>query len=157
MAWLIADAVTAARHILTPDFVADGAVSAIFPKWPGAYALLIRLDDPLAVGFGGQCSRLAAGWYAYAGSARGPGGVAARVARHLRHDKKPHWHVDQLTLSAGRVIALALADARECATAARLRDSGAFAHVLPGFGSSDCSACISHLLAWSATAPVPGQ
>lgn len=157
MAWLIADAVAAARHILTPDFIADGAIRADFPEWPGAYALLIRLDDPLNVGFGRQHSRLAAGWYAYAGSARGAGGVGARIARHLRRDKKAHWHVDRLTLGAGRVVALALVDAEECAIAARLRDGGAFAHVLPGFGSNDCPACVSHLLAWQATVPVSGQ
>ena len=43
---------------------------------------------------------LAPGCYVYAGSARGPGGIRARVRRHLRPDKTPHWHIDQVTAYA---------------------------------------------------------
>jgi Uri superfamily endonuclease len=157
VARLIADPVAAARAILTPDFIVEDASSPGLPKWRGAYALLIRLDSDLETGFCRAQDRLAVGWYAYVGSAHGPGGVGARIARHLRRDKKPHWHVDRLTLRAGRVVALALADAEECAIALRLRQSTAFAHILPGFGSSDCAVCTSHLLAWNASACLAAQ
>lgn len=116
--------------------------------WPGSYVLLIRLDEWLPVRFAGCETDLTAGWYAYAGSARGPGGVGARIARHLSASKKVHWHVDALTLAARRIEALALPDASECEIAARLCASGGFGHILPGFGSSDCRTCASHLLAW---------
>ncbi|MCB2062000.1 MAG: GIY-YIG nuclease family protein [Novosphingobium sp.] len=116
--------------------------------WPGSYALLIELESDLAVRFAGHEGRLDAGWYAYAGSARGPGGVGARIARHLSGSKKPHWHVDALTLVARRIDAIATRDLSECEIAVRLAASNSFAHVLPGFGSSDCRTCVAHLLAW---------
>ncbi len=36
------------------------------------------------------------GYYIYVGSARGPGGVRARLRRHFSRDKKPWWHIDYL-------------------------------------------------------------
>jgi len=36
------------------------------------------------------------GYYIYIGSAFGPGGVRARMLRHLRADKPKHWHIDYL-------------------------------------------------------------
>ena len=67
------------------------------PRASGAYALLIALDEPLRVHAGARDATLAPGLYVYCGSARGPGGLAARLARHMRRDKRAHWHVDQLT------------------------------------------------------------
>jgi len=55
---------------------------------PGAYILSIDLAVPLALDipkFG--AATLAPGRYAYCGSAYGPGGLRARIARHLRRDK----------------------------------------------------------------------
>ncbi|MFO8145391.1 MAG: DUF123 domain-containing protein, partial [Candidatus Syntrophosphaera sp.] len=34
------------------------------------------------------------------GSARGPGGLAARIARHQREPKPRHWHIDYLRAHA---------------------------------------------------------
>ena len=45
----------------------------------------------------------APGFYLYCGSAKGPGGLAARLARHMRHGKAIRWHVDVLT-EAGTVL-----------------------------------------------------
>jgi Uri superfamily endonuclease len=39
---------------------------------------------------------LQSGYYIYVGSAFGPGGVKARVSRHLRVNKRKHWHIDYL-------------------------------------------------------------
>lgn len=88
------------------------------------------------------------GRYVYAGSALGPGGVAARLKRHLRVDKQTHWHIDYL-IPAAAIVGTAIvygADRRECMWARALqRLHGATAPVV-GFGSSDCrSGCTAHL------------
>ena len=113
------------------------------PSEPGAYALLIRLDNPEGI----EVGRLGAidfpaGWYAYVGSALG--GVAGRVGRHLRRRKKLHWHVDYL-LREGRVseVVWALSEEKmECRIAEGLGRWGL--HSVPEFGASDCR-CRSHL------------
>ncbi len=139
----------AARVALAGDAVSVMPDDCGLLRWPGAYVLLIRLDESQPVRFAGRRGRLDAGWFAYVGSALGPGGVGARVARHLALTKKPHWHVDALTLVASHVQALAQRDGDECDLAGGLCARGAFGHVLPGFGSSDCRSCQSHLLAWN--------
>ena len=90
---------------------------------------------------------LPAGTYLYAGSAMGPGGLAARLARHCRDQKKRHWHIDYL-LESATVEAIwwqVTNERNECRWAAA-------ALVLPGasvpvarFGASDCR-CRSHLV-----------
>jgi len=59
--------------------------------------LILRLPCPATVNVGrlGRV-RFPAGWYAYVGSAYGPGGLAARISRHLRPSKPSHWHLDYL-------------------------------------------------------------
>lgn len=108
----------------------------------GTYALLVHVPYDLAAGVGelGTLS-FKAGYYAYIGSALG--GLEARVKRHLREEKKLHWHVDYL-LARARAVDVVLARTRtkkECAVAKEL--SKHFASVR-GFGSSDCG-CESHL------------
>ena len=90
------------------------------------------------------------GWYLYAGSAYGPGGLRARLARHFKPQKKPHWHIDRLTNIRTPAAALSMPGGRECIVAADLTAGQAFAYALPGFGASDCRQCRSHLLAWRA-------
>ncbi len=84
------------------------------PEAPGAYVLLIGLARPLELPIA-RLSRptLAPGNYVYCGSARGPGGLAARVGRHLRQDKRPHWHVDHLTAVPDRRIGMRTAPAHQ--------------------------------------------
>jgi Uri superfamily endonuclease len=135
-----------------------GAVGEL-PREAGAYVLLINLGGPLSLdmpAFRGKS--LAPGLYGYCGSAFGPGGIRARVSRHLRGDKPMRWHVDRLTV-AGRVeqagIRIGVAGrveqagirigGRECDLAGELLARGCMA-VLPGFGSSDCRGCPAHLL-----------
>ena len=119
-----------------------------FLKQPGAYVLLIRLEDE----FEGQVGRLgdialSAGEYLYFGSARGPGGMAARIKRHIRSDKKPHWHVDRLTL-AGRVVEfLAVPNGHECDLREMAMALENLVVPVSGFGSSDCRRCQAHLWA----------
>jgi Uri superfamily endonuclease len=91
--------------------------------------------------------QLPAGWYAYAGSARGPGGLAARISRHLRSPKPLHWHVDYLRAHAQPVqtwYALG-ARKRECSWAQALSGLPGASIPVRRFGASDCR-CPAHLI-----------
>ncbi len=120
------------------------------PAQPGVYVLLLYIARPLAIE-PGRLGRflLERGWYAYVGSAWGPGGLAARVGRHLRpaDAKRARWHIDWLTAQAP-IVQVAWnvgAPRRECAWAQALHIASAAAIVIPRFGASDC-ACAAHLL-----------
>ena len=119
-----------------------------FPRVPGTYALILELAMPtdLTIGRLGRI-RFDARFYLYAGSAFGPGGLAARLRHHLGDTSRPHWHVDYLRAVAGiRDIWTSEDEQRmECAwyaASARMRG----ASPIRGFGSSDCG-CPSHLVA----------
>lgn len=119
-----------------------------FPAAPGAYALLIRLETRFCADVGALGPvDLAAGRYLYLGSANGPGGLAARLRRHLRTDRKPHWHVDALTLRGAIEAVLAAPGGGECALVARALTLPGVTVPRSGFGSSDCRRCEAHLLA----------
>ncbi len=126
----------------------------VAPPAPGAYALWLRLPAPLAVRAGKNAAVLAPGDYLYCGSANGPGGLRARLARHMRKEKRAHWHVDQLTVAADILGAFIVAGGSECALNATLE---ALPMPLPGFGSSDCPRCVSHLRRLPARARLPSQ
>ena len=127
------------------------------PGTPGAYALILNLERSVHVDRPSRAAgALPAGWYVYAGSARGPGGIRARLARHFRAEKRLHWHIDQLTcvpevrLWASPAPDIRAPGIRECDLVAKMIRSGVFRTALPGFGSSDCRRCEGHLLAWRA-------
>nr|WP_321525060.1 GIY-YIG nuclease family protein [uncultured Cohaesibacter sp.] len=92
-------------------------------------------------------SILPPGLYCYAGSAHGPGGLRARLARHLAKEKSIRWHVDQLTIRASSLHVWAWLEGTECDLADQMQQSNGFHVPLPGFGSSDCTHCSSHLFA----------
>ena len=107
----------------------------------GSYILIVELkeDEEISVGKLGIL-RFGRGYYAYAGSAMG--GLDARIGRHMRQDKKKHWHIDYL-LEKGMVRQVwYLEDEKiECEIARAMESEfGGIA----GFGSSDCR-CRSHL------------
>jgi Uri superfamily endonuclease len=55
------------------------------PSLPGAYVMAIELADTVVVMLSGRSSIvLPAGSYLYCGSAKGPGGLKARLSRHMR-------------------------------------------------------------------------
>lgn len=125
------------------------------PAAPGAYALLILLEAPLALDLPGKpAAVLAPGRYLYAGSARGPGGLRARVGRHFRREKPLRWHVDRLTTAGRMAGAWCEPGGDECALVAAL---AGLPVPVPGFGSSDCRACASHLLSWPEGAALPAR
>jgi Uri superfamily endonuclease len=117
----------------------------------GTYVLALWLDAPreIAIGRAGVF-HFPAGWYLYTGSAFGPGGLRARLARHWRRTasgKRAHWHVDHLREQAVWVGAWGCgSDQRlECAWATALRRLPDARIVAAGFGASDCR-CPSHLV-----------
>jgi Uri superfamily endonuclease len=117
------------------------------PAVPGAYALLIELNRALVFREGLLAGkRLPPGRYVYCGSANGPGGIAARLARHLRRSKTLRWHVDRLTTRGHVLATAALPGGSECGLADRLLALDGVGVPLPGFGSSDCRRCRAHLL-----------
>ncbi len=121
-----------------------GPLAAI-PDAPGVYLLLLDLPARIET----QIGRLrpidfASGLYGYAGSALGPGGLAARLKRHASGAGRRHWHIDYLLPHARLLGALAREDPQrlECAWAAWA--GGQAQACIRGFGSSDC-ACPGHL------------
>lgn len=67
------------------------------PAVGGTYILVFRLKGRIRVKTKYGYSILQAGTYAYVGSAFGPGGLKTRLGRHLRKEKKKHWHIDWIT------------------------------------------------------------
>jgi Uri superfamily endonuclease len=117
----------------------------------GTYVLALWLEAPADISIGrlGE-SRFPAGWYLYAGSAFGPGGLPARLTRHQRHfasGKRAHWHVDYLRERTvwGGAWGSSAPQRLECTWAAALHHLPGARIVVPGFGASDCR-CLSHLV-----------
>jgi Uri superfamily endonuclease len=116
------------------------------PSVAGAYVLLIAITDPFEVTWPSKRGTIIeAGRYLYCGSAKGPGGIRARLSRHMRRGKSIRWHVDRLTEVGTVAGAWVFPDGDECALV------GSLSHLpvpVDGFGSTDCTRCRSHLLAW---------
>ena len=117
----------------------------------GTYVLALWLAETqrLSVGRLGRFE-FPAGWYLYVGSALGPGGLPARLARHQRHlsaGKRPHWHVDYVREQAawGGAWARVSAQRAECAWATTLHWLLEATIVARGLGASDCR-CPAHLV-----------
>lgn len=114
---------------------------------PGIYTLILGLDQERKINVGSlDCIQFREGYYAYTGSARGPGGLK-RVKRHLDVlnglNKSRRWHIDFLLPLAEFecVVATYTAQDLECAIA---RSIGAKLDSVQGFGCTDCNCC-SHL------------
>lgn len=122
------------------------------PPQPGSYLLLLKVAVSAEI----QIGRLGAigfrrGWYAYAGSAFGPGGLAGRLRHHLRPVRKRHWHVDYLRDHADVMeVWMAVGPPnREHDWAQILARNPGAGKWVRGFGCSGCR-CPSHLLYFEA-------
>ncbi|MCP4888995.1 MAG: GIY-YIG nuclease family protein [Planctomycetaceae bacterium] len=125
---------------------------------PGTYALILRAihSKEIQVGRLGTLT-VEPGFYVYVGSARGPGGLDRRVARHCRKEKTLRWHIDYLRVitQVTGVWCSEGSDKQECLwgeSFARMKNA-----TIPvnGFGASDCS-CRSHLFRFSRR-PAPSE
>lgn len=113
----------------------------------GTYTLIIHLADQqtLTVGALGEHT-FTAGYYAYTGSALGPGGFA-RLDRHRAlaagDSETRHWHIDYLLAAPAASIATTVTspnEAIECLVAQAIPGDR-----IPDFGASDCH-CTAHLV-----------
>lgn len=86
------------------------------------------------------------GIYYYGGSAKR--GLAARVRRHYRHNKKIHWHIDYLTVHLGVHLKEAWLFPGFSDVEHELSDNTqvSLQNLPRGFGNGDCTmGCPSHL------------
>ncbi|NNG01060.1 MAG: GIY-YIG nuclease family protein [Desulfobacteraceae bacterium] len=113
----------------------------------GTYALILRLPRKTVITIGklGKIG-FSGGWYAYVGSAFGPGGLRARISRHYRREKTLHWHIDYLREKSEVTEAWITTDDQRLEHRwAGILAAGPFSGTpVRKFGSSDCR-CISHL------------
>jgi Uri superfamily endonuclease len=131
--------------------VSDVTHPDALPAARGTYALELFLAKRSCL----QIGKLGAfdfprGYYVYVGSARGAGGLRARLLRHWCDDKRVHWHIDYLRAVARpvRVWYSTAKRADECKWAALMQAKGACISA-PRFGASDC-ACAAHLFYFDA-------
>ncbi|WP_456341689.1 GIY-YIG nuclease family protein [Thermovibrio sp.] len=113
----------------------------------GTYLLEFYLSGELSFSVrSGKFFTLQKGFYVYVGSAFGSGGIPSRLTRHLKREKKKHWHLDFITTSplfSPELVVLLPGLRVECMVASLISSlHGSFP--VDSFGSSDCS-CPSHL------------
>lgn len=72
-----------------------GKTELLISSRKGTYILILYLpkDENLNIGKIG-CFSFESGFYAYIGSAFGPGGIGARLKHHLSPSRNPNWHID---------------------------------------------------------------
>lgn len=108
----------------------------------GIYLLIMTLPKDTSVRVGKrEVIHFKKGCHAYVGSALN--GLDQRIQRHLKTNKKIHWHIDYL-LPFTEIVEILYKDnnqKEECSIAQFLERN--FTSI-PGFGCSDCS-CRSHL------------
>jgi Uri superfamily endonuclease len=117
----------------------------VIPRAPGTYILVLGVSSPRALQVGrAGVFNLVEGAYFYVGSAHGPGGLAARVGRHVRLHKPCRWHVDYLRAESQVLGAFVRESSErlECFWAWWLKTRAACP--VNGFGASDCR-CATHL------------
>ena len=109
------------------------------------YCLIVQLSQKRHIKIGCLGTfRFPAGFYVYVGSAQN--NLERRIERHLRQEKKVHWHIDYL-LRYGQVVSVhtyAGEKDMECMLSHKIGNMKDASVAVKGFGSSDCS-CNSHL------------
>jgi len=113
----------------------------------GTYVLVFYLASKQTLGIGklGEF-QFKPGYYAYIGSAFGPGGLNARLQHHLGSSHRAHWHIDYLKRFAtlDEIWYAEQTVRRECQWAALFSSMPKVAPAIKGFGASDCQ-CYTHL------------
>lgn len=108
----------------------------------GSYLLVMELKNTKTIPVGklGKID-FKKSYYIYVGSALN--GLDQRIQRHLRKQKKTHWHIDYL-LNYAKIVNIFYKqnELKEECFIARILEKELSA--IPGFGCSDCS-CKSHL------------
>ena len=113
------------------------------PKDKGIYVIFMYISRDLNLRIGSLgAAVIQKGYYIYIGSAKGPGGLRARIERHLRKQKRIHWHIDYLTSTSecniyAIVYALTNKDLESVLSAKLLKEKKCFNPTIRGFGCSD--------------------
>ncbi|OYT40997.1 MAG: hypothetical protein B6U89_00365 [Desulfurococcales archaeon ex4484_58] len=118
------------------------------PGRSGVYLLVIAVCRDIVVETRSRKFRINRGFYIYVGSARGPGGLRARINRHLRREKKLFWHIDYLLSNPNTEIVLIYYRIVEEKDDLESRIATILNNYLPGikgFGCSDKTRDYSHL------------
>ncbi len=124
---------------------------ANIPPVKAVYAMLFTLEKPITITIRSLGSiSLGKRIYAYIGSARGPGGLRARINHHLRrHKRRKHWHIDYITVNPVfkplKLVYIETSMDLEEELVERILSTRQYSIVVQGFGSSDKKS-ISHLL-----------
>ena len=122
----------------------------------GTYVLILHLKKRTKLKIGKLgCFDFKRGYYAYVGSAFGPGGLASRLKHHCTLSTNPHWHIDYLSNTAPVIetwvhAGLTGYEHEWAGNMYRLKSSSC---PIKGFGSSDCG-CQAHLFYFERK-PVP--
>jgi Uri superfamily endonuclease len=124
-----------------------GAVIEFTQELNGTYMLYLEITEPSNVKVKGKEILLDNGFYIYVGSAFGGGGLSSRIHRHLRREKKSHWHIDQITskdICQFHGVAAFPNEKSECSISNSLSKINKL-RPIKDFGNSDCTnKCISH-------------
>lgn len=117
--------------------------STYIPRKEGVYTLIMQLAKSVYVEIGrlGR-HKLLKGIYVYVGSARGRGGLHARIMRHLRRIKSIRWHIDYITVLDECTIKAVIYDLTrepdiESIISRKLMEYEKFEPAIKGFGASD--------------------
>lgn len=119
----------------------------MIPDERGTYALLLQSTHRQSLGVGRLgILDVRPGYYVYIGSAFGPGGLRARVTRHVSTAKRKRWHIDYL-LDVAKPIEMWYTvgtEKQEHTWAKAIARLPGASVPMQGFGASDCC-CKSHL------------
>jgi len=124
-------------------------ISQELPRTGGGYAIIIRIEKNIKIELFKKNIDVKPGFYVYIGSACGPGGLRARILRHLKRTKKIRWHIDKITSNINaKVIIIIYSDKVQGNSFERKVSSCLFRKGLDyieKFGSTDDKENISHL------------
>ena len=108
----------------------------------GTYILVMELEKDSSIIIGKKGIMIfEKGWYCYIGSALN--GLEQRIKRHMRSEKKTHWHIDYFLkkVVVKDIFIKESMEKQECKVA---KDFSKRFTEISHFGCSDC-ACQSHL------------
>ncbi len=135
--------------IKSPLMMKKAEKSENFPGEKGSYCLIFYMKESkkITVGKFGTFF-FNSGFYYYFGSAKGSGGLRARINRHISLEKKNFWHIDFLRPHMVFLAAVITTDKhKECTWCQEIEKKFSLFVPVKGFGASDCLAsCTAHLL-----------
>ena len=119
------------------------------PREKGIYALILYIGKEVLIRLKSRGWSIEPGIYVYIGSAGGPGGLRARILRHIGRPSKRHWHIDYLTSDDDVEVYAVLyttcswGPRAESLVASCLQNAGLTP--IEGFGATDDKKSKSHL------------